>query len=646
MNRSVIFRVIAAHIIFVFSVFPGLASWGQQDLITVGPNVHVSRANGDRQHFETQVAANPTNPRNLLGCSIISPAEKDRSPVEHKTIVYASFDGGESWEPTLEVGPDLVSRDPACVFGADGTAYFVAFGFTPDFKEQHMFVYRSKDGGKTWPSPTILPIVDRPFITVDATGSKYRGRVYVHGTSGTRMFESVDGMSQRSITELAVFRSTDGGAKFEEVKLAGAGKHHVLGTGNSVVLSDGTFVWVFGVVKEYWRDDGSFGIPENKPNQSNTWLKVITSSDGGEDFTKAVVISDWYLRFYGSVNCIPIVAVDQSDGPFKDRLYVVWADARSGRTEVLLAYSSDKGKTWSKPVVVNDDWPRTQRGEGPDDHMPVVAVNPAGVVGVMWYDRRDNPDNLGWWVRFAASLDGGETFLPSVRVSEAPSALEQQNRPLVLATETRGGGNPAVMLRANTFSTEVGLTAFQFMGGDTAGMAADSTGLFHPFWIDNRTGIAQVWTVPVSVRGKARRNGSADLENLSDITQKVYLDFGAAYYDPSSKTISAEVHLTNTSNETLSGPIKVKVLSVASKVGMPEIINSDNQLLRSGAIWDFSTLLDGNILRPGARTKPKRIQLRLTDPGPLRPVSGTRFAVNFANIETKVLGKVQQPSAK
>jgi hypothetical protein len=48
--------------------------------------------------------------------------------------------------------------------------------------------------------------------------------------------------------------------------------------------------------------------------------------------------------------------------------------------------------------------------EGPDDFMPAIAVNPSGAVGVMWYDRRDKPDDLGYFVRFSASVDGGETF--------------------------------------------------------------------------------------------------------------------------------------------------------------------------------------------------------------------------------------------
>src|SRR5205823_1405903 len=107
-------------------------------------------------------------------------------------------------------------------------------------------------------------------------------------------------------------------------------------------------------------------------------------------------------------------------GKFKDRLYVVWADVSSGRARIMFTQSSDRGEHWTAPKPIDDDEDRPSNG--PDDFMPQIAVNNNGVVGVMWYDRRDNPDNKGYYARFTASLDGGETWLPSVRVSEKPNS--------------------------------------------------------------------------------------------------------------------------------------------------------------------------------------------------------------------------------
>jgi hypothetical protein len=44
--------------------------------------------------------------------------------------------------------------------------------------------------------------------------------------------------------------------------------------------------------------------------------------------------------------------------------------------------------------------------------------------------------------------------------------------------------------------------------GDTAGLVADADGVFHALWIDNRTGVHQVWTATIAVRGVVRPLGS------------------------------------------------------------------------------------------------------------------------------------------
>src|SRR5439155_6910656 len=85
---------------------------------------------------------------------------------------------------------------------------------------------------------------------------------------------------------------------------------------------------------------------------------------------------------------------------------------------------SDKGKTWTTPRPINDDPPFDARDlpKGPHASAPWLAVNRNGVVGAVWLDRRDIASNAGYVLRFSASLDGGESWLPSVKVSEAPMA--------------------------------------------------------------------------------------------------------------------------------------------------------------------------------------------------------------------------------
>ncbi len=127
------------------------------------------------------------------------------------------------------------------------------------------------------------------------------------------------------------------------------------------------------------------------------------------------------------------------------------------------------------PLVISDDKATLAPAQEPNNFMPMVAVNKNGVVGICWYDRRENPDNLGYCVRFSASLDGGNTWLPSTRVSTHANVVYEAEHYLHLN------------------------------GGDTAGLTADSEGMFHLLWIDNRTGIHQMWTATVRISERVRR---------------------------------------------------------------------------------------------------------------------------------------------
>jgi hypothetical protein len=188
------------------------------------------------------------------------------------------------------------------------------------------------------------------------------------------------------------------------------------------------------------------------------------------------------------VTALPFLAVDKSRGPHRDRLYVVWPDGRAGRSQIMLSYSSDKGETWSAPKAIDDPPSSSDRPRGPDSSMPAVGVNKDGIVGVSWYDRREASDNRAWRCRFSASLDGGEAFLPSIAVAEAMYLPEENHvpptPPEILATLTRPSFSQAV---------------FRYTGGDTAGLSVDAAGIFHVFWTDTRTGIAQIWTSAVRV---------------------------------------------------------------------------------------------------------------------------------------------------
>jgi hypothetical protein len=75
--------------------------------------------------------------------------------------------------------------------------------------------------------------------------------------------------------------------------------------------------------------------------------------------------------------------------------------------------STDGGATWSTPIRVNNDQ------SGNDQYFPDVAVNGQGVIQVVWYDQRLDPQNLRIDVFKAFSYNGGVSFGPNLRVTHS-----------------------------------------------------------------------------------------------------------------------------------------------------------------------------------------------------------------------------------
>src|SRR5262249_10733481 len=239
----------------------------------------------------------------------------------------------------------------------------------------------------------------------------------------------------RSHGRIGLLRSKDGGETFDSRELSLGGRFFV-GLAPGAVLSDGMLVIPY-MDTDRRSPDGY----EGAATEPNVTVKVAMSSDGGEHFGKSSVVSSATMG--NSILGEPYhfaFAVDGGDGPFRDRMYAAWSNAGGESANIVLCYSGDKGKTWSKPVVINDDPTPLDPSRGPLHFAPVLAVDRDGVVGIRWADRRDAPNGLDWTVRFTASLDGGDTWLPSVAVSDSPFRHRKGDRFPITAMPT-GGGN-------------------------------------------------------------------------------------------------------------------------------------------------------------------------------------------------------------
>jgi hypothetical protein len=439
-----------------------------QAQITVGPNIDVSSARASTPHLEVVIAADPVNPNGLIACSMVPDG----------VAAYISDNGGVTWSaPVIVTGAPRIN-DPTCAYGPGGVVYFAH-----KLKEtagpsdlDRLEVHRSRDGGKTWDAMIRGPqTTDRPWIAVDMRPENGPwGRLYasynyhVHGEATELNHPGDAGW----LNAVALQASDDGGKTFTTFAMRAlvgdsAHPHRQPDMGGTAVLSDGTVV----VLYEH-AVGGGLNPKTHKTFIVQSALMVLRSSDRGDSFEPVNTVADIKTSYNEphTRGVTATLAVDPGSPAFRDRLYTVWGDVRTGRTEIMIASSADKGKTWSAPVTVSDAPQVARDSGGPDQFMPTVAVNKEGIVGVLWYDRRDNPNNRDYYARFSASLDGGATWLKSVRVSSA--------------------------------ANEPGKKGGSVTNGDTSGLAASADGRFHALWIDNRSGTPQAWTAPITVAGK------------------------------------------------------------------------------------------------------------------------------------------------
>ena len=447
-------------------IHPAFGTRGSsKNQIFVGESIRVS-VNRERPHVEPNIAVNPKNPRHLVATSIAF----TRHDSSFTCAVFTSFDGGRSWQvgdlsPLNKLKLDFAG-DPWIAFGHAGTVFFSCLA--DNGRSASTLVFSSSDGGRTWSEPSVVPFgnggsFDRPSVAVDTTNSKFSGRVYVAAS------QTIKTESGKRISQPVVARSEDNGRTFSSpVGLFPTDLHS--NVSNMVILLDGTLILSF---MDY-ADSGHRLLKTRR-------LWVTISKNGGQTFSAPHFVAEFQVPDF---NVAPyyspchMLAVDQSPDNVNNRVYMVWNDSQANATDILLSRSIDRGETWSQPIRVNDNSNR-----GSQHSTPTIAVNPQGVVGITWYDRRADPNNKCSEIYFSASLDGGLTFLPNTKISPAKFCPDVP-------------GNTVRSSNADSF----GVAARWPAGGDYSGLAAGGDGWFHALWADSRTGVYQLWTASVNVR--------------------------------------------------------------------------------------------------------------------------------------------------
>ncbi|HLW03200.1 MAG TPA: sialidase family protein [Ktedonobacterales bacterium] len=457
-------------------------------------------------HSEPEIAENPLNPLNLVGGSKFF---TDPAHYRFKIGYYTSMDGGCTWTDGgifPGYGAYTLTSDISFAFGRHNDVYGAVLvdGSASNGQFSGVAVSRSTDGGRTFQAPVLLQadstgatFSDKPWIGVDNTGGPFSGSIYVVWNLDSNRMNSAP---------IYFSRSTDGGRTFSKgVEIDGVSPHCQFGNpeGNSgartcdsalgatpVIGPDGAISVVYAYLDPRLADDGDNGQDQGSTQQpggpaiagsqphlaqcaalppsqaAHTQMMVVQSRDGGQTWANPIDAAEVYdVPFHFRNSCfrnfsLPAFAVDSTNGT----LYISWSDERNGDADIVLVRSTDGGQTWSAPVRVNDD----PVGDGKDQFQPQVAVAPDDVVSVMFFDRRNDPNNLLVDVYLAQSTDGGQTFHPNVRVTSVAS-------------------DPSVDAPVPDDGTNV--TFF----GDYQGLAVDDH-FAHVFWNDTRTGSQQIFT--------------------------------------------------------------------------------------------------------------------------------------------------------
>jgi hypothetical protein len=196
--------------------------------------------------------------------------------------------------------------------------------------------------------------------------------------------------------------SLDGGATWiDGGELPEPATREIRGDPSIVVTNDGLFV--VASVDEGW-DDG-VAVHRGAPH--------TTGPDGGIAWEPPRL----YSRGGGEALDKPWIAYDAA----LDRLYLAYVNWSQNRGE--LAWSEDRGDTWSEPLVVFE----SSRASG---YQPVAG--PGGVVDVVWTERLGQPNGSiyarraidGAWVSIPNVVTelGGESHLPPIGYNRTVNA--------------------------------------------------------------------------------------------------------------------------------------------------------------------------------------------------------------------------------
>jgi len=280
---------------------------------------------------------------------------------------------------------------------------------------QGVKVSMSSNNGQSWTTPIVaMAGVDKNWITSDQTAGPYSN--YIYGV----MTANSGGNFSRS-TNLGATWNTPATMSTQSLP------------GMSVCVGPE------GPVQ-----GGAVYVVTNSGSSFSSTFTFYKSTDGGQTFT--LKSTQQYTNTVGTQvngrNAVqnmrtrpyPFIAADNSFGPHRGRLYLVYASnnpsGNGNKPDIFCRYSDNGGSTWSAAVIINDD----ANSQNNHNWFPSIWCEKTnGRLYVSWMDTRDclTSDSC---LMYASYSDDGVNFAPNQPISTQKMKIN--------CSTCGGGGTP------------------------------------------------------------------------------------------------------------------------------------------------------------------------------------------------------------
>ena len=363
--------------------------------------------------------------------------------------IYVTTNGGNNWRGNDTCTGEFITfhgGDPGITIDKNGTFILTRLGRTPFLG---LYSHFSTDNGQSWSEQNSISTDDleRASLTTDviAASSNY-GRTYAAWVKFALPFPVVlaytDDSAQNWSTPQQINNPSQRSAG-GDITIGPNGEVYICWAG---VTDVSPFKEILVGFASSTNGGANWNVDENAFNV-NGITGLLTNKDN--------------IR----VNGLPSIAVDNTGGPRHGWIYIVTGQkelAPAGSDpDIILNRSTDGGLTWFNAIRVNQD----PLDNGKTQYFPAIHVDRFGAVNIIFYDDRNTTlDSAG--VFLARSTDGGDSWM-EFEISDH-----------------------------NYKPTPIGGLG-QGYQGDNIDLTSTDTQIW-PVWMDNSTGIFQIWTTPIN----------------------------------------------------------------------------------------------------------------------------------------------------